>query len=100
MVLSAVSAPPFVAKLHVLHVVGRGTTSLRLPHHLIGRHVDELGALVNESLDEPGTRDSVDPWVLAGDPFHRSFSLRTLGLYLDGARLMWRRQRPRRRRSR
>src|SRR5207248_506387 len=39
-------------------------------HHLVGRHVYELGVLVDELLDEPRARDAIHARVFTGDPLH------------------------------
>src|SRR5204863_2871439 len=55
-----------MAELYVLHVVWRRVSRSRLSHHLVGRHVDELGVLVDEFLDEPRARDAIHARTFTG----------------------------------
>ena len=59
-----------MSELHVLDVVRSGASFLRLGSDLIRRHVDELGLLVDELLDQPGTGDAIDSGMLTCDPLH------------------------------
>src|ERR1700755_2666253 len=38
--------------------------------HLVGRHVEELRLLVDETLDQPRAGDAIDLGTFAGDPLH------------------------------
>src|SRR4029077_5407099 len=46
------------------------TLALGVRQDLIARHVDDLGAWVDELPDEPGAGDPIGLRVLAGDPLH------------------------------
>jgi len=58
-------------------VVGHGTQALRLLQDPIGRHIEELGARVNEAAHQPGAGDAVDLGPLARDPARGPFSRHT-----------------------
>jgi hypothetical protein len=59
-----------VAKLDVLDVVRNGIEPPCFRHHLVRGREDELGILVDELLDEPGTGYAVDLDVFTGNPLH------------------------------
>jgi len=59
-----------VPELDIVDVIRGGVSLLRFHRDLVGGHVDELRLLVDESCDEPRTRDAVDAGMFAGDPLH------------------------------
>ena len=66
-----------VPELHVRHVEGRGSLLVGHRQHPVGRHVQELGLRIDESLDQPRTGNAVHFRPLAGDPLHRQTSSRS-----------------------
>src|SRR5712692_7099703 len=59
-----------VAQFDSAHVIGMRALSFGDGHHLRRGHVQELGVWIDEALDQPGARDSVDAGVFAGHPLH------------------------------
>src|SRR5437899_1772119 len=59
----------------------RRVFALRGRQQFTFRHEDELGFVVDEPRDQPGTRDAVDFDVLPGNPPHRVSS--SLTVYLN-----------------
>jgi hypothetical protein len=64
------AALALVTELDTRDVVGDGARRPRDLEHLVARHVEELGFLVDEPGDQPRAGDAVDLRPLAGDPFH------------------------------
>ena len=58
-----------VAELDAVDVVGRAAGLLGGSDHLARRHVDELRLRIDESRDQPRTRDAIDLRPLARHPF-------------------------------
>src|SRR5262245_10085579 len=58
-----------VAKLHVLDVVGRSVDVFGDLADIIWRNVDEFGVRIDETADQPRTRDAIDLRMFARDPF-------------------------------
>ena len=57
-------------ELDIGHVERCGVFAFGRRDDLIGRDEKEFSLRINELLDQPGARHSVDLHVLPGDPFH------------------------------
>src|SRR5438094_10244849 len=59
-----------MAELDVRHVIGNRVLARGDRHDVGGRDEQELGLGVDKSLDEPGTGNTIDVRIRAGDVFH------------------------------
>ena len=73
-------------------VIGHRIQRLRLCQHFAGRHIEELGAGIDKTTDQPGAGDAVDLGSLAGDPARRLFARHTPVSALGKGK--WRRRTP------
>src|SRR3989442_1788041 len=72
------AALAMMTELHARDVVRDRALAFSNAHHLVLWHEQERRLLVDESADQPGTRDSIDACLLTGDPLHASPYLRLL----------------------
>src|SRR2546427_1000494 len=82
-----------MTELHARDVVRDRALAFSNAHHLVLWHEQERRLLVDESADQPGTRDSIDARFLTGDPLHASPLLAAVGLVergLEGLRQLHR----------
>jgi hypothetical protein len=59
-----------MAQFDIFDIVGDCIEAFCLFHHLVGRHKEELGVLVDKLFDQPRTSYAVDLDVFSRDLFH------------------------------
>jgi len=64
-----------VGELDPRYVKGNGAVALRDRQHLGCRHILDLGLAINEAMNQPGTRQSIDLGTFTGDPFNKGLRL-------------------------
>src|SRR6266699_4886834 len=72
-----------MTEFHSFHVVGRGSFAGSDLHHLVGRHEQKLGVLVQKLLDEPWAGHAVYFNMLTRNPLHWDVLLLVASMCID-----------------